>query len=292
MIGMLLLFPAACAQRAERVKIPHPEPATDMPAPLPEPEICWPDHPVTPQSERAREVREQRTPDLGREFMRASVTLGSPIFIRIFKKSSELELWAERNGAFILFKTYAIARFSGTLGPKVLEGDMQAPEGFYYVFPSMMNPNSRFHLSFNIGYPNRYDRKKARTGSAIMVHGSEVSVGCFAMTDRFIEEIYTIADYALNAGQPFFRVHIFPFRMTEANMWAHGESPHVSFWKNLKEGYDFFEQRLRPPNVRVIGRDYVFEPEAPKPQESPLSSRSCFNTGRTINVNESFTHFR
>jgi len=216
-------------------------------------------HSITPQNARSQEVIARKTPTLQREFSNASLTLGSPIFLRIFKESRELELWVEQNKKFVLFKTYPIAYFSGSLGPKLREGDEQAPEGFYYVSPSRLNPNSKFHLSFNIGYPNLYDQSHQRTGSAIMVHGNTVSIGCFAMTDPLIEEIYTIADHALNAGQRFFRVHVFPFRMLDEKLAQHVQSPHLAFWKNLQEGYSFFEQTRRPPNAIVEHNLYVFE---------------------------------
>ncbi len=216
-------------------------------------------HRITPQSERSQGIIARKTPTLHHDFSQASLTLGAPIFIRIFKESHELELWVKQERDFVLFKSYPIAYFSGTLGPKLREGDEQAPEGFYYVAPSRMNPKSKFHLSFNIGYPNLYDHTHQRTGSAIMVHGNTVSIGCFAMTDPLIEEIYTIADHALNAGQHFFRVHIFPFRMTKENMARYAQSPHFAFWKNLQEGYMFFEQKHRPPNVIVDHNQYVFE---------------------------------
>jgi murein L,D-transpeptidase YafK len=148
---------------------------------------------------------------------------------------------------------------SGGLGPKLRQGDRQAPEGFYYVAPANMNPNSRFHLSFNIGYPNAYDRALGRTGSAIMVHGSWFSTGCFAMTDIKIEEIYALADAALRNGQRFFRLHVFPFRMTTRNLQRHAGSEWAEFWENLKDGYDFFESTKVPPNVLVRGGKYVFQ---------------------------------
>ncbi len=137
---------------------------------------------------------------------------------------------------------------------------MKAPEGFYFVTPKRLNPHSRFHLSFNLGYPNTYDLAYGRTGSALMVHGDCQSIGCFAMTDEKIEEIYTIANAALRNGQKFFRVHIFPFQMNTENMKKHEKSKWYSFWKNLKEGYDFFEQNNHvPPNVEVVNKRYVFE---------------------------------
>jgi murein L,D-transpeptidase YafK len=145
--------------------------------------------------------------------------LGSAIFIRIFKQSSELEVWVQNSqGLYTLFKNYPICAYSGQIGPKLKEGDMQAPEGFYTVAKHQMNPNSSYHLSFNIGYPNKYDSSHNRTGSYLMVHGDCVSIGCYAMTDKKIEEIYTLANATLNNGQKKFSVHAFPFRMIDANM--------------------------------------------------------------------------
>ena len=183
---------------------------------------------------------------------------GGPVFIRIFKEEKQLELWVDDGKQFRLFKTWTICKFSGALGPKLKEGDGQAPEGFYFVPRKRMNPRSRFHLSFNVGYPNAYDRARKRTGSALMVHGNCVSIGCYAMTDAGIEEIYSLCDAALMDGQKFFRVHCFPFRMTEANMKRHGKSKWMSEWKNLKTGYDWFEKSKRAPNVTVSGKKYTF----------------------------------
>ncbi|MGC6426191.1 MAG: L,D-transpeptidase family protein [Akkermansiaceae bacterium] len=186
--------------------------------------------------------------------------LGAPVFIRAFKEERELEVWVQEDDqkTFTLLRTYPIAAASGNLGPKLAEGDRQVPEGFYHVPPRMMNPRSRFHLAFNIGYPNEFDRSHNRTGSFIMVHGSDVSIGCLAMTDEKIEEIYTLCDRAHKNGQKFFRVHIFPFRMSEEKMTAHAESEWLDFWKNLREGYLHFEEKKIPPNVTVKGKRYLF----------------------------------
>ncbi len=182
-------------------------------------------------------------------------------FIRIFKVEAELELWsrAEGEAQFSLAKTYSICAYSGALGPKLKQGDRQAPEGFYWVNKSRLNPNSRFHLSFNLGYPNAYDRAHGRTGDFLMVHGNCVSIGCYAMTDAGIEEIYGAVEASLEAGQPFVRVHIFPFRMTEANMARHSGSRWAAFWANLKEGHDLFEVSNIPPDTQVENKRYVFE---------------------------------
>ena len=198
---------------------------------------------------------------LKQELALDGLKLGSPVFIRVFKEEKELELFVKdsKSGKFKLFRKYTICSYSGNLGPKLKQGDRQAPEGFYYVPRSAMNPFSRYHLSFNIGYPNAFDRHHKRTGSLIMVHGNCVSIGCFAMKDGPIEEIYTIANKALKNGQKYFRVHSFPFRMTEARMKKASDSKWYSFWKNLKTGYDHFEKHKSPPNVNVKNGKYVFE---------------------------------
>jgi murein L,D-transpeptidase YafK len=186
---------------------------------------------------------------------------GAPIFIRIFKKERLLEVWLKKDISFKLFKAYPICTYgSGGLGPKIRQGDGKAPEGFYFVTPSRLNPVSNFHLSFNLGYPNSYDSHHGRTGSALMVHGNCVSIGCYAMTDSGIEEIFTLADAAFRKGQSFFRVHIFPYKMTTENMEKYKENAWYGFWSNLKDGYDFFENNNRiPPNVEVRNGKYVFE---------------------------------
>ncbi len=199
-------------------------------------------------------------PALDRLFANNGVRRGAPIFMRIFKHERVLEIFVEKSdGNFTLLKSYPICTYSGDLGPKLREGDNQAPEGFYFVTPERLNPNSSYHLSFNLGFPNAYDRAHGRTGSFLMVHGACVSIGCYAMTNAGIENIYTILSDALNAGQPFVRVHIFPFHMTDATMALYRTHTWIDFWRNLKEGYDLFETHKRPPNVEVRNKRYVFD---------------------------------
>lgn len=188
----------------------------------------------------------------------AGMDRGAAMFVRIFKQDAELEVWLEKDGAPELFETFPICHFSGDLGPKLKEGDRQSPEGFYEVGARQLNPNSQFHKSFNLGFPNRYDRAHGRTGSYLMVHGNCVSIGCYAMTDAGIDDIYALVASALEAGQKNVPVHIFPFRMTQANMDAHAGSVWIGFWRNLREGYELFERTGRVPEVRVEGRTYVF----------------------------------
>ena len=216
----------------------------------------------TKQSANIAEVRTRVEPSLRQELAAAGFTLGDPAFIRIFKESRELELWLKPQGAaeFKLWKSWPVAAMSGTLGPKLKEGDRQAPEGFYEVQAKALNPQSDFHLSFNVGYPNAFDQAQGRTGSFIMVHGKKVSIGCFAMTDPVIELIYLVAEAALSKGQVSVPVHIFPFRMTEERM-AQAESdpsPWLDFWKNLRVGFTRFEQTHIPPVPTVEGDQYVF----------------------------------
>lgn len=218
-----------------------------------------------PTSARSRAVAARVRPALDRDLQSAGLRLGDPVFLRIFKREKTLEAWVREPGkdSFRLFRSWPVAKFSGGLGPKLAEGDMQAPEGFYQVSARDFNPNSQFHLSFNLGFPNAYDRAHGRTGSLLMVHGSRVSIGCFAMTNPGIEEIYTLCAAALDGGQPFFRVQIFPFRMTDEAMAAEKGHRWEGFWKNLKEGHDSFERRKVPPDVTVKDGRYVFAPLPP-----------------------------
>ena len=143
----------------------------------------------------------------------------SPMLVRLFKQEAELEVWKQnRSGRFALLKTYPICRWSGDLGPKVREGDRQAPEGFYAITPAQMNPTSAYYLSFNTGYPNAYDKALGHTGSELMVHGDCSSRGCYAMTDEQIAEIYALGREAFFGGQTSFQFQAYPFRMTPINM--------------------------------------------------------------------------
>jgi len=191
---------------------------------------------------------------LGKKGMSTS----APIFVRIFKEESELEVWKMRDdGRFYHFKTYPICNWSGELGPKEQQGDKQAPEGFYTISETQMNPNSKFYLAFNLGYPNALDRSLNRTGEALMVHGKCKSAGCYAMTDALAEEIYALARDAFRSGQPSFEVHAFPFRMTQEKLNRFKDHKWYKFWSTLKQGYDFFEVNRIPPAIAVCERRYV-----------------------------------
>jgi murein L,D-transpeptidase YafK len=210
-----------------------------------------------PSSPRSKDVVARVEPKLKAELAKLGLSVGSPVYLRIFKDPATLEVWVQKKDAFQLFHTYPIRAFSGTLGPKLKEGDGQAPEGCYTVKPEQMNPNSKYHLSFNLGYPNALDRALGRTGSALMVHGSFVSIGCYAMGDKNIEEIWTLCSRALEQGQPFFSVHCFPFPPTQANIDLHKASPWSAFWGDLKPIYDHFEANHTPPDVTVSDGRYA-----------------------------------
>jgi len=187
-------------------------------------------------------------------------TPGAPMMIRIFKESSELEVWKQtKAGPYKLLKTYQICSWSGDLGPKIKEGDRQSPEGFYNITPGLMNPKSSYYLAFNTGFPNKFDRAYGRTGSDLMVHGDCSSRGCYAMTDESISEIYALARETFKGGNASFQLQIYPFRMTADNLARHAQSPHLGFWKNIKTGYDRFELAKQPALWDVCNRQYVFD---------------------------------
>jgi murein L,D-transpeptidase YafK len=199
----------------------------------------------------------------------------SPILIRIFKEESELEVWKQDSrGKFALLKTYPICRWSGDLGPKIREGDGQAPEGFYTVTPGQMRPNSNYYLAFDLGFPNVYDKANDRTGSFLMVHGNCASVGCYAMTDEQIQEIYALGRDAFLSGQKAFQVQAYPFRMTPLNMALHRNNPNMPFWRMLKEGNDHFEATRVEPHVDVCEKRYVFNARSPVSASRALVFRS------------------
>lgn len=183
----------------------------------------------------------------------------APIYIRSFKETSEFEVWKQRrDGTYGLLKTYSICKWSGKLGPKIKEGDRQAPEGFYTVRPGQMNPNSSYYLSFDIGFPNAFDQSLGRYGTNLMVHGACSSAGCYSMTDESAGEIYWLARDSFIGGQRSFEVHLYPFRMTAENMARHRNDPNMPFWQMLKDGSDHFDVTRKPPVVGVCDKRYVF----------------------------------
>ena len=217
-----------------------------------------------PTSERLEKVRQKRAHKLARSLAAHGFSYGAPVFIRIFKKEGRLEAWVKdsQSGVYEPYKAYPICKYSGGFGPKLREGDGQSPEGFYLISGDQLNPNSAYHLSFNLGFPNEYDQARGRTGSLLMVHGGCKSVGCYAMRDYNMEEIYLLIEASIRSGANV-PVHIFPFRMKESNLYTHFDPLWNAFWRNLQEGYDMFERTRIPPQVSYGARQgqdkYVFQ---------------------------------
>jgi murein L,D-transpeptidase YafK len=217
------------------------------------------------------------SPRLIQAMVEKDMDLQSPILVRLFKQEAELEVWKQnRSGKFEILKTYPICRWSGDLGPKVREGDRQAPEGFYSISPAQMNPASAYYLSFNTGYPNAYDRALGHTGSELMVHGDCSSRGCYAMTDEQIAEIYSLGRESFFGGQKAFQFQAYPFHMTPINMAKHRNNPNMPFWRMIKEGYDHFEITHQEPRVDFCEKHYVFDAiRAPNASHDPMFSAAA-----------------
>ena len=200
---------------------------------------------------------------------------GAPMMLRVFKQDSVMEVWKQTSaGPYALLTTYKICAWSGGFGPKVVEGDRQAPEGYYDITPALMNPYSHYYLSFNTGYPNKFDRSYGRTGSNLMVHGDCSSAGCYAMTDKEIAQIFALVRESFAGGNRAVQLEIFPFRMTPDNLAKQAGNPNMPFWQNIKTGYDVSELTKRPPTWDVCGKKYVFNSVSPDGQ--PLdASASC-----------------
>lgn len=206
-------------------------------------------------------IRSQKLPGINQQLVQKRLEPGAPVFARLFKDTYMLETFVrdEKSGDYKLFKTYDICGYAGEFGPKLKEGDQQAPEGFYNVTAERLWPGSKYHLSMNIGYPNEFDRANGRTGSKLMIHGGCYSDGCYAMGNPAIEEIYLLFEQSLRQSQDSIPVHIFPFKMTTENLAKYGaDSDNLEFWQDLKVGYDLFELNRTPPEVAVEGKRYIF----------------------------------
>ncbi len=238
------------------------------------PVTCLAEKSIEKSSEKIPKLPAKATKELPPELLsllrQKRMAKNSPILVRIFKEEAELEVWKQdATGRFQPLKTYPICRWSGDLGPKLQEGDRQAPEGFYTITPKLMNPHSSFYLSINTGYPNSFDKANDRDGSLLMIHGDCWSSGCYAMTDEQISEIYSLARDSF-LGRPSFQVQAYPFRLTPANLARHRDNPNLAFWKMLKIGNDHFETTQLEPKVDVCDRRYVFDAQAPVNSKKPL----------------------
>jgi murein L,D-transpeptidase YafK len=194
--------------------------------------------------QRLADVAQRVRPRLIQELTQRPLTLGAPVYLRAFKEERVLELWLQSSQGWELWRSYPIAAASGRLGPKLREGDSQVPEGFYTVTARQMNPASKYHLAFNIGYPNEYDRHHQRTGS-------------FAMTDPAIEEIFLLVQVALEKGQPAVPAHFFPFHFTEEQLKSAAGDPSEAFWRDeLLPAWQHFETRHEVPEVQIVEGRY------------------------------------
>lgn len=225
-----------------------------------------PEPPEEPLAEMTGIGAEVASADINTQMRRLGVTKSDPVFLRIIKSDYLLELWMRPRSSesYVLVKKYPVLAISGKIGPKQKQGDMQAPEGFYRVFASSLNPNSTYHLSFNIGYPNAWDKLNNRTGNYIMVHGSDVSAGCFAIGDKGVEELYSIVESYVKApdGKVGIPVHVYPFALTDKRLAAAKKHEHYPFWCFLKEAWDWTEQRKSPPPVRIAPQGMFLDGKA------------------------------
>jgi murein L,D-transpeptidase YafK len=232
--------------------------------------------PVRCLGEDGNQLPTKVTMELSRELLsllqQKKMPKHSPILVRIFKEESELEVWKQdTTGHFQILKIYPICRWSGDLGPKLHEGDRQAPEGFYTITPELMNPNSNYYLAINTGFPNSFDKANERDGTFLMIHGDCWSSGCYAMTDEQIGEVYSLARDSFLGGQPSFQIQAYPFRLTPANLARHRTNPNMAFWGMLKIGNDHFEATHLEPRVDVCNRRYVFDAQAPQNSSQPVA---------------------
>ena len=183
------------------------------------------------------------------------------ILLIAYKNSHIIQLYAKNDNqkSYQLLSDYLISKRSGKLGPKKQEGDKQVPEGFYQI--NRFNPNSKYHLSLGINYPNESDVYKGHTGSHIYIHGGVESKGCLPVTDDKIKEIYVLAHWADMAGQHLIPVYVFPFEMTEENIMTHAreiDGETFEFWQNLREGFDIFHDTYTELQIKIVNGTYRF----------------------------------
>jgi murein L,D-transpeptidase YafK len=206
-----------------------------------------------PGPQRAAAAVARTLPIIAPRLRELGAEAGDPVFMRAFKAEKTLELWIQpgAQGPYVRFASWPICAASGNLGPKLAEGDKQVPEGVYAIPASAMNNASSYHLSMNTGYPNAFDSALGRTGSEIMVHGRCASIGCLAMTDPVMDQVWTLVDAAHKRGQSSVPIHIFPFIMSHGALAAQSESPHFAFWSDLSRVYSAFETNRTVPDVSM-----------------------------------------
>ncbi|GGE51264.1 hypothetical protein GCM10011413_16940 [Pedobacter psychrotolerans] len=215
--------------------------------------------------ERVKKAYQEKWETLHRSLQSAGYQDNFSLIINAYKAEGKLEIWLKGNTdqKYSLFKTYDFCAHSGILGPKLMEGDKQTPEGFYYI--NIFNPVSTYHLSLGINYPNAVDLFRTgnnrKPGSDIYIHGNCVTVGCIPLTDEKIKEVYILAVEARNAGQEKIPVNIYPFKMTEGNMnkYATQFPVQTSFWKTLQAGYRAFERKKNLLHITEVKGKYIIK---------------------------------
>lgn len=224
------------------------------------------------QYPRVREAYKQRADYILNIMKRKNLAedLKNELYIRIIKNEQCLEVWGKAKGKNIFhwFTTYFFCSNIGDLGPKREEGDFQIPEGFYKV--DRFNPESEFHLSMGINYPNKLDTMQSTTanlGKDIFIHGACVTVGCVPIGDDLIQELYIMVVEAINAGYTTVPVHIFPFRMTDDNFEKiKAQHPEIyaqneALWRSMQPAYQLFEDYYLVPQTSVNSKgQYVVKP--------------------------------
>ncbi len=215
------------------------------------------------QYKRVKEARKEKIDGIKKLFKEKKIPYPANIFIRIFKFEEKFQVFALNGKKYELVKEYPICSSSGELGPKRQQGDMQVPEGFYYMHH--YNPLSNFHLSLGVSYPNKSDTilKTAKdAGGAIYIHGDCVTIGCVPLTDNLIKEVYTMAVDAKTNGQTKIEIHIFPcdFNTEKCKKELETYKEHTEFWENIKIGYEYFENNKTLPKTSVNAKgEYKFK---------------------------------
>lgn len=238
------------------------------------------------EHERVLAARVEKRFEVKKLFRERSIAYpAQEIFVRVFKREQELEMWVRPQGQdmFVLLKTYTICALDEKPGPKRVQGDLRTPEGFYFI--DDFNPRSGYYLSLKVNYPNESDRILGDgnpLGGDIFIHGGCKTAGCMALTDENIKEVYVLAIETRDRGQNRIPVHIFPARLSDENLdqlvrvFSKEQPNVVDFWSNLKTGYDFFEKTHTLPLVTVNQRGrYRFATPAPVPAPTPAATTAA-----------------
>lgn len=214
-------------------------------------------------TERSKLAYTNKEAEVKALFASAGVTFPpAEMLWRVFKAEDELEVWAgdKAGGALKHITTYQICAQSGVPGPKRQEGDLQVPEGFYTI--DYFNNTSAYYLSMRVSYPNESDKVLGRKplGHSIMVHGDCVSIGCVAISDERIQELWVMAK-RMDQKKRIVQAHLFPGRDISAFIAATTDATLITFWTNILEGYQKFEDTHTLPKVSVNKKTgaYIFK---------------------------------